>query len=58
MAEVNPNDPNQVTREGHAEEPQADIQKRVHEAERKNPGSGAQDVNLDPVKKPEAPKQS
>ena len=52
MAEVNPNDPNQVSREGHAEEPQADIQRRVENAEQKNPGTGAMTTNLDPVKQP------
>ena len=53
MAKVNPNDPNQVTEEGHAEEPQSDIQRRVHEAEREHPGTGAMETNLDPVKQPE-----
>ncbi len=53
VAKVDPNNPKQVTQEGHAEEPQSDIQRRVHEAEDARPGSGAMDTNLDPVKKPE-----
>ena len=52
MAKVDPNNPTQVTEQGHAEEPQSDIQRRVEDAEEKNPGSGAQSVNLDPVKPP------
>ncbi len=54
MAQVDPKDPNQVTREGHAEEPQSDIQKRMDEAPKRG---DATPPSLDPIADQDQPKK-
>ncbi len=49
MAKVDPSNPNQVTEQGHAEEPQADIQKRAAEANQNRDGGDSPAPSLDPI---------